>query len=378
MNEKIITSNDSDIEKEEGNEDIKIEIPFNPNEINIKIIPFTVGQLIDKLEYNEVRIPEYQRLPNLWNTRRKSRFIESLILRLPIPLFYFDEREKDIWWVVDGLQRTTAIKEFAIEKKFKLENLEFLNSCNDLGWDDLSREIKRNINQSQITINLIQKGTPEEVKHNIFRRINQGAIELSNQELRTALFWGEKIDFIKEFVSTNSETGKSFHKATDNKIKDKRQEDLDFISRFIAFYLLEKLEEYEPDMDTFITKGMKKIPKEIERRDQIAMNFKKSMDLAFKVFNNDAFRKRKSLNESRKPINKPLFEVISVAFAKLNETQSEVLIANKDKFIQKLINLQKTDNSFWSAITNGTATKDNVKIRHSKFNDLVNNYLNDK
>ena len=325
---------DNQIEEEKGNDDVEIIEPFDPQKINIKIVPLTIGQLVDKLQYEEVKIPEYQRKSGLWDPKRKSRFIESLMLRLPIPLFYFDERELDIWWVVDGLQRVTTIREFVLDKKFKLSNLEFLKKLNGLGWDDLERNYQRNINQSQITINLIQKDTPEKVKHNIFRRINQGSIELSSQELRTALLWGYRIDFLKQLVRGNSKEAQIFLKVTDNRVKVDRQEDLDFASRFVAFYL-KGYQKYEPDMDNFLTEGTLLVSESKSEQEKIKYAFYQALEVADSIFGNDAFRRRTSMADpNRKPINKPLFEALSVAFALLNNSQKENLIKNKFEFYE--------------------------------------------
>ncbi len=382
-NNDIVTPNEfehnqmdlfGDIEEEFGNENIVIKEPFDPNAINIKIIPFTVGQLIDKLEYDEIKIPEYQRKAGLWDLKRKSRFIESLILRLPIPLFYFDERELDIWWVVDGLQRVTTIKEFIINKSFALQNLEFLKNLDDCSWEKLERNYQRNINQSQITINLIQKGTPEKVKHNIFRRINQGSIELSAQELRTALLWGYRTNFLKQLVSSETEEGKAFLKVTDYRVKSDRQEDLDFASRFTAFYLID-YKNYEPDMDNFLTDGTLKIPEVSENQNTIKKSFLQAMNLAYEIFGNDAFRKRKKHNEPRKPINKPLFEALSVGFAFLNDKQCSNLLKNKEGFLEEFIEKQNSDLTFWNSITTGTAAKDRVIKRNSVIREMINKFI---
>lgn len=364
-----------DVEEEDQEDDSNSEIiePFDPNAINIKIIPFTIGQLIDKLDYNEIKIPEYQRKEGLWDDKRKSRFIESLILRLPIPLFYFDERELDIWWVVDGLQRVTTIKEFIKEKKFKLKNLEFLKNLNGYGWEDLERNYQRNINQSQITINLIQKGTPEKVKHNIFRRINQGSIELSAQELRTALLWGYRINFLKELVSPTTIEGKLFLKVTDNRIKRDRQEDLDFASRFVAFFLIDyKL--YEPDMDNFLTQGTLQISENEVEQDRIRYAFKSSMKLAYDIFDIDAFRKRKNIEDSRRPLNKPLFEAISVGFARLDIKEKKQLLKNKELFRNSFIDKQSGDIAFWNSLSTGTASKESVSKRNNVIRELITKY----
>lgn len=365
------------IEEELGNDDVDTIEPFDPQKINIKIVPLTIGQLVDKLLYEEVKVPEYQRKSGLWDAKKKSRFIESLMLRLPIPLFYFDERELDIWWVVDGLQRVTTIREFIVDKNFKLSNLEFLKKLNGLGWEELERNYQRNINQSQITINLIQKDTPEKVKHNIFRRINQGSIELSSQELRTALLWGYRIDFLKELVRGDSKEAQLFLKVTDNRVKNDRQEDLDFASRFVAFYL-KGYQKYEPDMDNFLTEGTLLVSESNFEQEKIKSAFYQALSIADCIFGNDAFRRRSSMSDpNRKPINKPLFEALSVAFAKLNKAQVDVLIKNKVDFYKSLIEKQTTDKSFLNSISTGTATKESVIKRNKEINDLVKKSIND-
>jgi len=177
--EKIVT------EPEEGNENIKSEEPFNPNDININIIPRTIAQLVDMLEYNEILVPKFQRMPNLWDTKKKSRFIESLMLNLPIPLFYFDEGEekgKKIWRVIDGLQRMSTLEQFILGDKiegksisgknefFYLKDLEIKTEFEGFFWKDLPKELQRRINTNQVTISLIGKGTPEQFKPIIYER----------------------------------------------------------------------------------------------------------------------------------------------------------------------------------------------------------------
>lgn len=376
------------VEKEEGNENVKTEIPFNPNDISINIIPRTIGQLVDKLEYGEILIPSYQRLPDLWSQKKKSRFIESLMLNLPIPLFYFDEAEDNKWRVIDGLQRISTLEHFIIldnendknnntitkcKQPLILSDLEFKTEYNGKKWTELPRDIQRRIETNQVTINLIGKGTPEEVKYNIFSRINQGGEELTAQEIRTALFQGYRIEFLEKLVSPETEEGRSFLNATDNSVTTKRQDDLDFASRFLSFYLL-GFEKYEPDMDSFLTTGTKFIPKEIGTQNIILKEFQKAMNISYEIFGTNAFRKIISDNQ-RNRINKPLFEVMSVYFAKLNESEQnkllEAKVACKNDFVQML----QTDNTFWASITTGTATKDSVQKRHKLFIEFLSKFI---
>ena len=370
------------IEPEKGNEDIKIETPFNPNDININIVTRTIGQLIDMLRYDEILIPSYQRLPNLWKVKQKSRFIESLMLNLPIPLFYFDETEDKKWRVIDGLQRISTLEHFVLgglkdktltgnKNALILDDLEFKTEYNGMTWDKLPRDIQRRIEVCQVTINLIQKGTPEEVKYSIFSRINQGGIELEAQEIRTALFQGYRIDFLKELISPNTTMGQSFALATNKSVSSRRQEDLDFATRFISFYIL-GYEKYEPDMDLFQIKGTKSIPAEITELNKISQSYQQAMQLSYDIFGVDDFRK--TVNVNVKKINKPLFEIISVCFAQLNLSGKEKLLYQQDNFKNAFIELQKNE-IFWNAITTGTASKDSVKKRHEMFRELVNRFI---
>ena len=371
-----------DIEVEEGNDDVRIEIPFDPNEISINIIPRTIGQLVDMLKYNEILIPTYQRLPNLWDKKKKSRFIESLMLSLPIPLFYFDEADDKKWRVIDGLQRMSTLEHFVLGGKqdsisgnkqpLILTDLEFRTEFNGKAWDELPRDIQRRIETNQVTINLIGKGTPEEVKYNIFSRINQGGIELTAQEIRTALFQGYRINFIEKLISDDTEAGKSFRKATDNSVPSKRQDDLDFATRFVSFYIL-GYEKYEPDMDLFLTNGTKLIPREANKQKKIFDDFKEAMEVSYAIFKENAFRKIIPLT-SRSRINKPLFEIMSVCFAMLSQENRQKLILQKTEFEKAFIRLQ-SDKIFWNAITTGTATKDSVKRRHEAFNQLIEKFI---
>jgi hypothetical protein len=383
----MVTEQENNIEEELGNEDIKSEIPFDPNDINITIIPRTIGQLVEMLEYDEILMPKFQRLPNLWNLKEKSRFIESLMLNLPIPLFYFSEDDNKKWHVIDGLQRISTLEHFILggmkkeksisknKESFKLENLEFKTEFNGEKWEKLPRDIQRRINTNQVTINLIGKGTPDQVKYNIFSRINQGGVPLTSQEIRTALFQGYKIDFIESLISKESEQGKAFIKVTGGSIPERRQQDLDFATRFIAFYIL-GYEKYEPDMDSFLTLGTKNIPINKKEQKKIIDDFNSAMVLASEIFGDNAFRKPIE-NGRRKPINKPLFEVISVHFSKLDGNQKKILLNNKNLFLERYENLQN-DTRFKSAITTGTANKESVNERHEKFKNLLNGIFNDK
>ena len=107
-----------------------ITIPFDPNSIDVDMATVNLGLLIDQLVNEEIDLqPDFQRASDIWTPTAKSRLIESILLGLPLPSFYFSE---DIYSqklsVIDGLQRLCAIKDFVIDKKLKLYNLQFLHT----------------------------------------------------------------------------------------------------------------------------------------------------------------------------------------------------------------------------------------------------------
>jgi len=384
---------DDEIEKEDNSE-VLIEIPFNPNHIKVRTQPHTIGQLLDRLEFGEINLStDFQRLPNLWNDTKKSRFIESLILKLPIPMFYFAENtdKTDVWDVVDGLQRISTLKHFILEDKnpLRLCNLEFLVAYNGKTFKELPRELTRRIKTFPITIYVIEKETPDIVKFNVFSRINQGGLILTPQEIRHAIHQGGAADLLADLVRwedlKNEEnrvlqkatsSGKAFKLATAGKIKSNRMQDRDFANRFLAFYLI-SYTDYQPDLDTFMNRGLTEIKKlTLEELEKLKKDFRVSMLLAKDIFGADAFRKRFKLDDRRRPINKALFETLSVHFAKLSLKERKLLKSKKEFFKNKLMGLMNHPNKkFLNAISQGTAQKENVERRFKDITKIIKETL---
>jgi hypothetical protein len=374
-NNKLNQNNDEFLIEESDESNVPITVPFDPNLIRIRRDPFTLGQVIDKIEHDEINFfTLFQRRDNLWDSIKQSRLIESVLLKLPLPAFYFDELVQEnektkekiyLWQVIDGLQRCSVLRNFVVDKNMSLDRLEFLNQFNNYKYDQLPRELQRRIIQTPITVYVVEKGTPEEVKFNIFKRINTGGLILTPQEIRHALNQGIPAIFIAELAES-----KSFKKATSNIIKSNRMEDRDFVTRFVSFYL-KPYTEYEPDLDSFMTKGMGSLKNLTQNKlNQIKEDFDKAMKLSISIFGNDAFRKRLNKDDTRRPLNKALFESISVAFSKLTESEAQILIKRKDEFKMHYI-LLNHDTKFYQSLASGTGQKDNVIKRFSEIEQLV-------
>lgn len=361
------------IDKEDtssGND--SITHPFNPNEIDIDTPPYTIGYLVDRLQHDEINMnTEFQRENNLWTPEKQSRLIESVLLGLPLPAFYFDTSNPK-WDIIDGLQRCCSIENFCVNKTLKLTGLEFLKE-NDgkpylegKGFDDLDRTLQRSIITRPITVNCIKKAH-KNVRFILFKRLNTAGLELTDAEIRNAVYQGIAANTIKDFARFEE-----FKQATGGKIPTKRMEDRDFVSRFIAFYLKD-YSEYQPGLDAFINSTMD----QLITTDKVTLeeDFKSALNLAIEVFENDAFRKRTDTDHARRPLNKAYFEVITVTFSKLNDIQKRIVIANKELLKENLITLMNSSR-YSNSLSGGTGTRDSVNIRFSWFKEVLNKSMN--
>ena len=365
-----------DVDKTETNSiNSLMDKPFDPTKIDIDTKTPSLDTLIKRIRNKTVQLETesyFQRKDDLWDVVKQSRLIESILIRFPLPAFFFDATDDNNWLVVDGLQRLSSIRNFVVNKTLKLTNLEFLSHLNGSNWDDLPEDLKRIIEESQVVIYKIMPGTPTDVKFNIFKRINTGGLVLEPQEIRHALFQGKPADFIAELAQSNA-----FIKATGGKIKTHRMLDRDFVNRFLCFYLF-GFQEYYTDLDTYMSKAMASIyEKSKPNLDKITADFNESMELCHLVFKDEAFRKVTGKYDRLPPINKAIFDALSVAFAVLDESERQVIKMNKSKMKQIFRDLLATDIQFFTSVTSSTGDRGRVFYRHSILQHVMYTLINE-
>jgi hypothetical protein len=205
----------------------------------------TIGSLETRLENSELDLtPDFQRLANVWNVKRKARLIESILLRIPLPSFYFSEDSDGVYAVVDGLQRLCAIFHFmqpellarttgsALEE-LVLTDLQYLKELNGKTFARLDRKFQRRISELEITANIIRANTPPAVKFNVFARLNQGGMPLNAQEIRNAIFPGQWRNRIRLMAESDP-----FKITTGYKVRTERQQDIELVLRFVSLWQL--------------------------------------------------------------------------------------------------------------------------------------------
>lgn len=356
-----------------------MEKPFDPTLIKIETKTPSLDTLIKRIKRRSIQMDTssyFQRQADLWDKTKQSRLIESILIRFPLPAFFFDASDDNNWLIVDGLQRLSSIRNFVVDKNQKLTNLEFLTHLNGKHWHELSDDLQRVIEEAQVVIYKIMPGTPADVKFNIFKRINTGGLVLESQEIRHALFQGKPSKFISELA--NSE---EFKKATDNKIKGERMLDRDFANRFLAFYELGVenygSKKYGQDLDTFMSKAMATVyDKTEDELNLIKIKFSEAMNLTKTVFGKEAFRKVYRDYKRIPPINKALFDAISTQFALLSNDEVTSLKKNKSFLKKQLKTELNEDEAFFKSLTSSTGNKANTRYRHEKISELIQSAIN--
>jgi hypothetical protein len=348
--------------------------PFNPTEINIISKQDTLHNLIERLRHDEIDMnTDFQRHAELWDPQKMSRLIESILIRFPLPAFYFDASIDDKWLIVDGLQRLSTIRKFVLEgsnKRLRLRGLEYLKEFNGKTYDELHRNYQRRIDECPVTLFLIQPGTPEKVKYSIFRRINTGGLVLTDQEIRNAMAKPEIRDYLKKLASDEY-----LIKTVGDQTK--RMIDQELVLRFLAFNFMD-YESSKKNITTFLDEMVDKLVKAKKQElDLYDKTFRIAMQRCWLIFENAAFEKRSAdTKNKRRRKNSTLFEVWSIALAKLKENEIKLLIQRKKELNDKHLQLMSVDNEYFRSITYSTQKRDHFRIRRDKVNHIIEEVLN--
>ncbi len=301
------------------------ELEINENQNEESVYPmdgikvdkgfYTVYELKRRYDGKNKRIildSDFQR-ENVWKIDRQSELIESVLMGLPLPIFYFNQDRYGRLIVVDGRQRLTALFEY-MNDQYALKNLKILPQFNNKKFSQLLPIYQTRIEDYQIQAHVILPPTPDRIKFDIFDRVNRGGMQLNKQEIRNALYQGKAtklLNQITESVEFTEATGDAF-------VKETRMKDKYLITRFMTFFLFycgritdntgEKY-QYRGDIDDFLGRGMDTIngmqDHEIENLMTVTLN---ALENSYYYFGKDGFRLVR--DGKRSPINMNVFETI--------------------------------------------------------------------
>lgn len=343
----------------------ELNASFDPSKIKMDSKVQSIYTLMSRVKHNEILTPAYQR-KSVWNNDNKSRLIESLLVRIPIPVFYIDATNEDKWKIIDGLQRITALKEFLIDRTLTLSGLEYIESFNGLSYSDISRPYIRRIEETEVTVVFINQGTPDNVKFNIFKRINTGGSPLTPQEIRHALNDGKPTVLLNELADWDIISN---FWGTDND----RMEINALVLRGFGYLLLDHNIIFEMKIEDYLDLAMGKIsnltdPKLKELRDI----FKESIVDLVDIFGGAVFRKKSSQDNRKKPINKNIFETWMAVVLNFNHYERKKLLSQKNKVIEIFDQLQD-DSKFNYAIS--SRKPESMHTRHNMLSEKLRDII---
>lgn len=356
---------DKEIEIEpESDEEIN-DIPSKERKLRVQAYDKSVGDLVRMVREKDIILnPEYQR-NYVWDNKKASLLIESILLNIPIPVIYASEEDDSSWNIVDGLQRLNALKRF-YENNFKLSGLKILSELNGSKFENLNPKATRILSNGNLRIILIFNDSHPEIKYDIFMRLNTGAVKLNEQELRNCLYRGSLNTLLKS-LSKNQK----FLKIMGLKAPHKRMVDCEMILRYLAFsegYNHENntIRDYKGATKTYLNtyfEGNQNLPK--NSISQLEIKFNKVVDCVYEVFEDKAFRK---LNEDgyETKINKAIMDVIMISFEQYSIDEIKKMKAQIIELYKDLLN----DTQFNISVTQATS---DTKVLEFRLKKWINN-----
>lgn len=335
---------------------------------------WTTETVVSQLRRKNINLnPRFQRR-NAWTPDRKSLFIESLLLGLPVPQLILAEEKgkKGSFIVIDGKQRLLTLRQFASEPtdedfpQLRLTGLKDRPELNGVTYkklsdeDQFSDDLNSFDNQTIRTV-VIRNWTDEKYLYSVFLRINTGSVQLSPQELRQALHPGDFSDFIDD-VSVERAAIKNVLKLRQ---PDFRMRDVELVLRYFAYRNF--IREYDGNLKRFLDSATSKLnkswPEERDRLGGQADDLDAALGAVREIFGQrDEVRKWNGKTYERR-INRAVFDVMAYYFSDPNIRQAaiEAKTAVKGEF-QRLC---QEDRDFVSSIESTTKSKEANRIRFS-------------
>ncbi len=309
--------------------------------------------------------PDFQR-DFIWTVDKQSKLIESVLMRIPLPVFYIAENEDGRMVVVDGLQRLSTFRNF-VDGGLRLR-LPDHPDLNGKQFTDLDSKFKNRIEDCNLTLYVIDSKAPERARLDIFDRVNSG-VPLSRQQMRNCLYMGQATRFLKEEAERPL-----FQEVTGGSLNRAQMRDREFINRFCGFRLL-SLDEYRGDMDLFLSETLKRMNSlEIGELDALSDELRTGLTNNLNLFGRYAFRKHTPAQEGRRGfINASLWDVMSTGLAEYDED------AVKDNETALLVEFYRLldDPDFNDAITLGTNQANRVRQRFGMVNQMFREVFGD-
>lgn len=342
-----------------------IEIPQEVRKIKTQAYDKSVSDIVRMIEDGDINLnPEYQR-NYIWDNKKSSLLIESIVLNVPIPVIYVSQEEDDSWTVIDGLQRLNSLYRF-FQRDFKLSGLEILSELNKSDIKSLNPKAVRVLKNGLLRIIVISQDSHPEIKYDVFMRLNTGAVKLNEQELRNCLYRGSLIDKLKEIVEKPN-----ILKLFNLEAPHPRMSDCELILRFLS--LLDNFDDTENQIKTYKGRMKNFINAYLLKYKNLSQEVLKHLDdmiedtskTIIEIYSTNAFKRFNSEGVYESTLNRSLMDILFISTTVL---PTERLIEHKDKIFARYKELVIDDEEFRNSITIGTS---DTKVLNYRLNRWV-------
>ncbi len=319
----------------------------------------TASDVIRRIKQDRfVLDPDFQR-DYVWDVKKQSRLIESILMRIPLPVFYVAEDPQGRLIVVDGRQRLTTLQRF-FSGELALE-LEERHELQGKRFDELEVRLQNRVEDCQLHFYIIDHSVPERARLDIFERVNGGEV-LTRQQMRNAIYNGAGTRFLKDEAACLL-----FRQATGGSLNTRKMQDREFVNRYCSFSLL-ALDTYKGDMDEWLARGLGDLTRmDDDERAALRERFRRGLQNNLTAFGEHAFRKHKSPSQRRSIINASLFDVMAVGLSTVPES---AVVERLDRFRAAFYRLMDHER-FIRAITYGPNTPLEVRTRFRIAGELM-------
>ena len=294
--------------------------------------------------------PDFQR-DFIWSPDKQSKLIESVLMRIPLPVFYIAENSDGKMVVVDGLQRLSTFKNF-VDDKLRLA-LPHQPELHQKQFTELSPKLQNRVEDCNLILYVVDAKAPDRARLDIFERVNGGA-PLTRQQMRNCLYMGPATRFLKEEADQPL-----FVEATGRSLNTAAMRDREFVNRFCGFQLF-SLDKYRGDMDVFLADTLKLMNAlEPDQLQNLSDRLRTGLANNLNVFGRHAFRKHSEGQENRSTINASLWDVMAMGLAQYEESEVKMRADDLRKAFLQLLE----DPDFDDAITRGTNQVKRVRQR---------------
>jgi len=316
--------------------------------------------------------PIFQRR-RVWDDSRSSRLIESLILEVPLPLFYLAEGTDGKEEVIDGQQRLSAFFRF-LDNNYSLRGLRALPHLNGKHFKDLDKATQKRIRDSSIRTIVFKKESDENLRFEIFERLNTGAVPLNRQELRNCVYRGPYNNLL---ISLSADP--EYMRLMGLGGPERRMKDVEYVLRFAAFYHSTYL-HYKPPIAHFLDEDMRRFRYANKHdQDELRMAFKNAVALVWSLLGQNAFRRfyrgiagAPDGHWEPKQFNASLYDILMWSFANKDKNQ---VMGNLDSIREALIVLMTDEQSFIEAIELSTSSVRMVTTRFDIWRKMLESIL---